>query len=76
MNSKKLCTLMTIAYHMLFLGGSTTIVNGYLEKIEALEKEIRTQGDKARKSVDDVTNVAQKLDKSIKSIKKVCGSLM
>jgi len=88
--NKKLCMGLTIAYHVLFLGGGTTVVNGYLEKIESLEKEIRTQGTKARKVVQDIDKTGQNINDSVSSlgqsvrditkeldkVKKACGRIL
>lgn len=87
--NKKLCTILTIAYHLTFVGGTTTLVNGYLDEIEKLRTEIKTQGDKARKTVEDIESTGKSIGKSVKNldasvnrigkeldkVKKACGRL-
>jgi len=77
--NKKLCTALTIGYHLLFLGGSSTMINGYLDEITALKNEIKTQGDRAVKVVDDVKKVGEDVDKSVKdlnsTVNKISGEL-
>ncbi len=68
--NKHICTIVTIVYHLMFLGGTTTLVNGYLDEISALRNEIKTQGDKATKVVDDITKTGKSLDASVKNISK------
>ena len=89
MKKPKLCTVMMMIYHLSFLGGTTTLVNGYLDEIAQLRNEIKTQGDKATKVVEDIGKTGEaigksvvKLDNSVKSIekelkkvKKACGSM-
>ena len=66
--NKKLCTALTIGYHLLFLGGSTTMINGYLDEIDKLRKEIKTQSDRAIKIVNDVKQVGVDVDSSVKKL--------
>jgi hypothetical protein len=82
LTKEQLCSYLTIAYHVLFLGGSTTLLNDYLSKIDDLREEIVRQADRAETVVRDVEGTAKDINKSVnqinkglKDVKKACGRL-
>ena len=78
LNKKHLCTAATLAYHLLFLGGSTTLISGYVEEIQKLRTEIVRQADRAetvanniKGSIDNINKTGDKLTKSVETVTKV-----
>ena len=76
---EKLCTIVQISYHLLFLGGSSTLLNGYLDEIRKTREEIVKQVDRVEKMVDtgkktgdNISNAANNLNKQLKKVEKVC----
>ena len=63
--NKKLCTTLTVLYHLLFLGGSSSLISGYLDEISKLRVEIVRQADRAEKLVSDAEASAIKVKKDI-----------
>lgn len=76
------CKVVMIAYHLLFLGGSSTIINGYLGEVDRLRAEIVKQADRADQAIDKVdksigkaNDAATKLTNELGSVKAEIGSL-
>jgi len=72
----KFCQVLTVIYHLTFLGGTTTLVNGYLDEIRLLRTEIHNQAAKAEKIANDIQKTGQGLNNSLKGVKKACGKLI
>ena len=70
LTKEQLCSYATIAYHVLFLGGSTTLLNDYLSKIDDLRTEIVRQADRAEAVVRDVEGTAKNINDSVNQINK------
>ena len=67
-----ICKALMVAYHLLFLGGSTTLINGYVEEMGKLRVEIVKQVDRADKAVTKVDDTTKKLTKEINKVTKAC----
>lgn len=76
MTKQRLCTLLTLTYHVLFLGGTTTLVGGYIEEIDKLRVEIEHQGTRAEKVVSDMNNSVKDVEKAFKDVKKACKRIL
>ena len=61
----KLCTIVQISYHLLFLGGMTTAGTHYLNEFEETRKTIVTQ-------VDRIETIGKKVNTNLDKVKKVC----
>jgi len=79
---ERLCTLAQISYHLIFLGGATTLGNHYLDEFEKTRVVIVEQVDRAEKIVDKVRKTGDNLsdsvtsiEKELKNLKKVCGGI-
>lgn len=82
LTKERLCTVVQIAYHVLFLGGTTTLGNYYLDEFEKTRTVIIEQVDRAEKIVDKVrktgdnlTDSVNKIDRELKKVRKACGSI-
>lgn len=78
----KVCTIVQISYHLLFLGGTTTIGNYYIDEFEKTRKVIVEQVDKARETVDKVRKTGdninssiESIDKELKKVRKACSRI-
>ena len=67
-----MCKVVMVCYHLLFLGGSTTLINGYVEEIGKLRTEIVKQVDRADKAVTKVDNTTKALTAEINKVTKAC----
>lgn len=70
-----ICKALMVAYHLLFLGGSTTLINGYVNEIDKLRQEVVRQVDRAEKAVDKVNKTTTQLTNEVKSIKGTANKL-
>tara|TARA_R100000544_G_scaffold16731_1_gene7953 strand:- start:207 stop:458 length:252 start_codon:yes stop_codon:yes gene_type:complete len=78
-NKETLCTLAQISYHFIFLGGSVTLGEKYLQEFRRTKEEIVRQVDKANKMVDKVknagdtiSNTGERLNSQLKKVEKAC----
>lgn len=62
LTKERLCTIATLSYHLLFLGGSSALIGGYVEEIDKLRQEIVKQADRAEKVVRDVESTGKDLE--------------
>ena len=69
---EKLCTIVQISYHLLFLGSSTTLINGYIDKIEKQVDRVEKMVDIGKKTGNNISNAANNLNKQLKKVEKVC----
>ena len=65
LSKEKLCTIVQISYHLLFLGSTATVGNYYLEEFEKTRNTIVTQ-------VDRIDDIGKKVNKNLNKVKKVC----
>jgi len=72
LNKKHLCNAIMVVYHLLFLGGTTTLVSGYIGEIKELRTEIKRQGDKAKKIVKNVKTSTDKISNDLNKVAKAC----
>ena len=82
LKKEHLCTAATLAYHLIFLGGSTALGNHYLDEFEKTRTVIVEQVDRAEKVVDNVRETGNNLsssvtsiEKELKKLRKACGGI-
>lgn len=73
---KHLCKILMAAYHLIFLGGSVTLFDNYLDEIAKLRTEIVRQVDRAEEVVKSAEKSALKINNDIqKTSKDLTGSV-
>lgn len=82
LTKERLCTAVQISYHLLFLGGTTTIGNYYIDEFEKTRRVIIQQVDRAenvidkvRKTGDNLKGSVKSIEKELKKVRKACGSI-
>lgn len=70
-----LCQVLQIAYHLMFLSGSSVMINGYLDEIARLRQEIHSQSAKAEKVATDLRKTGEGLRSSLEDVKKACSKI-
>ena len=71
----KICQVLQITYHLLFLSGSSFMINGYLDEIARLREEIHSQAAKAEKVATDLRKTGEGLRSGLEGVKKACGKI-
>ena len=80
---EKLCAILMMGYHLLFLGGASTMGNHYLEEYRKAEKVLIEQMnraekmvDTAKKTIDNAGSSVRTIEKELKKVRKSCEKFL